>query len=399
MIDDAEKYMRMALNLAKRGIGSVEPNPMVGAIITKANQIIGKGWHRKFGGPHAEINALEDCQSLGVNPSGATMYITLEPCSHHGKTGPCTQAIIDAGLAKVFIAARDPSEHANGRGISQLKNAGIEVQTSICENEAMLLNAPFMKFASTGKSWVVLKWAQTIDGKVASVDKGVGNRWISNEASRRDSHKLRRRSQAILVGINTIIADNPRLTARPNKGKTPIRIVLDSFLRIPQNCKLLKTAGQAPVIILASEQSVRDNPWSAKKIADMGAELLHYPDTYGKSNLYFLLEELGRRCVTQLLVEGGPTVLTSFLAENLADEIHVYIAPKILGSRGSARIAGPMDRMTRSLDLHYVNIKPFGDNIRLTGLTDKAIRELSISTEPPNTAASEEIKITTHSPA
>jgi diaminohydroxyphosphoribosylaminopyrimidine deaminase/5-amino-6-(5-phosphoribosylamino)uracil reductase len=394
MIDDAEKYMQMALSLARRGIGSVEPNPAVGAIITKANQIIGRGWHKKYGGPHAEINALEDCKSLGVSPHGATMYVTLEPCSHTGKTGPCTQAIIDAGLAKVFIAARDPSGHANGKGINQLRNTGIEVQTGICETEAKLLNAPFMKFASTGKSWVVLKWAQTIDGKVAGADKSVGNRWISNEASRRDAHKLRRRSQAILVGINTVMADNPRLTARPNKGKTPIRIVLDSFLRIPQDCKLLKTARQVPVIILVSQQSVKDNPWVAKKIADMGVELLTYPDTYGKSNLYFLLEELSKRSVTQLLVEGGPTVLTSFLAENLVDEVHVYIAPKIFGSRGSARIAGPMDRLPRALDLHYVNIKPLGDDIRLTGLTEKAIRDLSISPEPSKAAS--EIKVAAH---
>ena len=397
MIDDAEKYMRMALSLASRGVGSVEPNPAVGAIITKANQIIGRGWHRKFGGPHAEINALEDCKSLGVSPNGATMYVTLEPCSHIGKTGPCTQAIIDAGLAKVFIAAKDPSGHANGEGISTLKSAGIEVQTGICETEAKLLNAPFMKFASTGKSWVILKWAQTIDGKVASADKGVGNRWISNEASRRDAHKLRRRSQAILVGINTVMADNPRLTARPNKGKTPIRIVLDSFLRIPPDCKLLKTAKQVPVIIVASQQAVQDNPWVAKQIAELGAELLTYPDTHGKSNLYFLVEELGRRSVTQLLVEGGPTVLTSFLTENLADEINVYIAPRIFGSLGSVQLADSMDKLPRSLDLHYVNIKPFGDNIRLTGLTKKALRELSISPEPPKAAS--EIKVAAHSPA
>ena len=384
MIDNADKYMRMALNLAKRGIGSVEPNPAVGAVITKANQIIGRGWHKKFGDPHAEINALEDCQTLGVSPRGATMYVTLEPCSHKGKTGPCTQAIIDAGLAKVFIATKDPSEHANGKSIGHLKSAGIEVQTGICENEAKLLNAPFMKFTSTGKSWIVLKWAQTIDGKVAGTDKIVGNRWISNEASRRDVHKLRRRSQAILVGVNTVIADNPRLTARPNKGKTPTRIVLDSFLRIPPNCKLLKTTKQFPVIILASQQSARENPRIAKKIAGMGAELLIYPDTYGKSNLYFLLDELSKRSVTQLLVEGGPTVLTSFLRENLADEIHVYITPKIFGSRGSAQIAGPMNKLTRTVGLYNVNIKPFGDDVRLTGMTEKALRDLSISQDLPH---------------
>ncbi len=379
MMNDADKYMQMALNLAKRGIGSVEPNPAVGAIITKANQIIGKGWHRKFGGPHAEINALEDCKTLGVNPRDATMYVTLEPCSHKGKTGPCTKAIIDAGLAKVYIATKDPSKHANGKSIKHLQDTGIEVQVGICENEAKLLNAPFMKFASTGRSWIILKWAQTIDGKVASADSSDEHRWISNETSRRDVHKLRRRSQAILVGINTVIADDPLLTARPSKGKKATRIVMDSFLRIPTHCKLLATAKQTPVIIYTSWPSLETKPRLVDQITKKGAEVLAYPDTQGCSNLFFLLDELGKRGITQLLVEGGPTLLASFFIENLADEIHVYITPKIIGIQGIASIAGPMAKLTRAVGLHYVNIKPFGDDVRLTGLTEKAIRELSIS--------------------
>lgn len=162
-----ENYMQMALKLARHGIGSVEPNPAVGCIIVKGGQIIGKGWHKKFGGPHAEINALQDCGTLGVNPRGAAMYVTLEPCCHQGKTGPCTDAIIAAGLAKVFVATIDPSPHAGGKGIEQLRAAGIQIQTGICETEAKLLNAPFIKFASGGSCWVTLKWAQSIDGKLA----------------------------------------------------------------------------------------------------------------------------------------------------------------------------------------------------------------------------------------
>jgi len=378
MTNDTEKYMQMALNLAKRGIGSVEPNPAVGALITKANQIIGKGWHRKFGGPHAEINAMEDCKTLCVNPRGATMYVTLEPCSHQGKTGPCTKAIIDACLAKVYVATKDPSGHANGKGIEQLKAAGIEVQTGICENEAKLLNAPFMKFASTGRCWVVLKWAQTIDGKVAAADQSGEHRWISNQTSRRDVQKLRRRCQAILVGINTVIADNPLLTARPSKGRKAARIVMDSFLRIPPKCRLLATARQAPVIVYTSWPAIQANPKLVEQIKEAGAEVLAYPDTYGRSNLYFLLDELNRRGIEQLLVEGGPTVLTSFLMENLADEVHIYITPKILGGLGIAQISGPMAKLTRSIGLHHVAIKPFGGDVRLTGLTEKALRELSI---------------------
>jgi diaminohydroxyphosphoribosylaminopyrimidine deaminase/5-amino-6-(5-phosphoribosylamino)uracil reductase len=377
-----EKFMEMALRLARRGISSVEPNPAVGAIIIKANQIIGRGWHKKFGGPHAEINALEDCQTLGVRPNGATMYVTLEPCSHQGKTGPCTEAIISAGISKVVIAMTDPSEHANGRGIERLRRAGIEVHTGICEDQAKMLNAPFVKYVTTGKCWVTLKWAQSIDGKVAWADGIDDRRWISNEYSRRDTHKLRRRVQAILVGINTVIADDPLLTPRPDKGKKPARIVLDSFLRIPPDCQLLTTADQSPVIIFTSQQSLQTSPHIAKELTDKGAELLAYPDTHGHSNLHFLLAELSDRGISQLLVEGGPTVLTSFLKENLADEIIVYVAPKILGSQSSIGITRPMAELSQAIGLYNVEVDRFGEDVRFRGLTEKAIEE--ITTTPEN---------------
>jgi len=376
-----EKFMEMALRLAKRGISSVEPNPAVGAIIIKANQIIGRGWHKKFGGPHAEINALEDCRTLGVTPNGATMYVTLEPCSHQGKTGPCTEAIISAGIAKVFVAMIDPSEHASGRGIEQLRQAGIEVHTGICEAQAKMLNAPFVKFTTTGKCWVTLKWAQSIDGKVAWADGIDDRRWISNEHSRRDTHKLRRRAQAILVGINTVIADDPLLTPRPDKGKKPARIVMDSFLRIPPDCQLLTTIDQGPIIIFTSQQSLRTSPHVAQELTDKGVELLSYPDTHGRSNLHFLLAELSERGIAQLLVEGGPTVLTSFLKEDLADEIIVYIAPKILGSQSSVGITKPMAELSQAVGLHNVEIDRFGDDIRFCGLTEKAIDEITSAPE------------------
>jgi len=381
MSPEHEKYMEMALRLARRGICSVEPNPAVGAIIIKANQIIGRGWHKRFGGPHAEIIALEDCQTLGVRPDGATMYVTLEPCSHQGKTGPCTEAIISAGIAKVFVAMTDPSEHANGRGIEQLRQAGIEVHTGICEAQAKMLNAPFVKYATTGRCWVTLKWAQSIDGKVAWADGIDERRWISNEQSRRDTHKLRRRAQAILVGINTIIADDPLLTARPNKGKKAARIVMDSHLRTPPDCRLLATIDQNPVIIFTSQQSLQAKSHVAQELSSKGVELLAYPDTHGRSNLHFLLAELSNRGVTQLLVEGGPTVLTSFLRENLADEIIVYIAPMILGSQGSVGITRPMIELLQAVGLHNVEVERFGDDVRFRGLTKKAIDEISSAPE------------------
>lgn len=378
MADQDEKYMLMALKLAQRGIGSVEPNPAVGAVLVKENQVIGKGWHKEFGGPHAEINALQDCKTLSVNPRGATMYVTLEPCCHQAKTGPCTEAIIAAGVAKVVVATIDPSEHANGKGVKQLRNAGVEVQTGVCEPQARLLNAPFFKFTTTGKTWVILKWAQSIDAKVAYADKSRERRWISGEQSRKDVHKLRRRAGGILVGINTVIADDPLLTARPSKGKQATRIVLDSHLRIPLDCKLLATTKEAPVLILTSQQTFRVNSQIVEKVTQKGAEVLAYPYTQARSNLYFLTSELAKRGVAQLLVEGGPTVIASFLKERLADEIIVYITPKILGAQGSVAVTESMAELTEAVDLHYVDIKRFGDDVCLTGLSKKTLDEISI---------------------
>ena len=393
-VSDSQRYMRMALKMAKRGIGSVEPNPAVGCVIVKANQIIGRGWHKKFGEAHAEINAIEDCKTLGISPSRAAMYVTLEPCCHQGKTGPCTKAIIDAGLAKVVVAAIDPSQHNNGKGIEQMRNAGIEVTTGICETEAKLLNAPFIKFASTGRCWVILKWAQSIDGKLA-YDSSTAilavPRWISNELSRKNAQNLRRRAGAILVGINTVLADDPLLTVRPaspakrgepSRAEKPLRIVLDSSLRIPLNCKLLRTAKKSPVLIFSSQQAVQANPQVVERIVKKSAEVLACPDTQGRSNLYFLLDELSRRGIAQLLVEGGPTVLASFLKERLADEINVYISPKALGARGSAGIAESLAQLTDIVNFRCIDTRRFGDDICLTGLTEKALKEISIVLQP-----------------
>ena len=376
-----DKYMQAALKLAQRGIGSVEPNPAVGCIIVKKNQIIGRGWHKKFGGPHAEINALEDCKTLGVNPQGAAMYVTLEPCCHQAKTPPCTDAIIAAKLAKVVVATIDPSEHANGKGIELLRNAGIQVQTGVCETEAKLLNAPFIKFATTRKCWVILKWAQSVDGKMALADKASGHRWISNELSRKDAQNLRRRVGAILVGIGTVLADDPLLTARPSKEKKTTRIILDNHLRIPLDCKLLATAKKTPVLIVTFQEAIQANPQATEQIRKKGAELLVYSDIQGQSNLYFVLDELSKRGITQLLIEGGPTVIASFLKQRLVDEVCIYIAPKILGGSGNVNITESMAKLTKAVGLHYVDIKRFGDDVRLTGICKKTLQELSIAEE------------------
>ncbi|MFH1370770.1 MAG: bifunctional diaminohydroxyphosphoribosylaminopyrimidine deaminase/5-amino-6-(5-phosphoribosylamino)uracil reductase RibD [Planctomycetota bacterium] len=373
-----EKNMQIALRFACRGLGFVEPNPAVGAVIVKNSRIIGAGWHKKFGGPHAEINALDDCIKQGGNPKFATMFVTLEPCCHYGKTGPCTDALIAAKLKRVVIATLDPSKHANGKGVRQLRKAGIKVDIGKCEAEARVLNAPFLKFASTGKTWVTLKWAQSIDGKLArTVSDSKKYRWISCEDSRKDAHNLRRRVGAILVGINTVLKDNPLLTARPGLGKKPLRIVLDNRLCIPLDCQLLKTASDVPLLIVTQAATLQAKPRKAGQIVSRGAEILGCPALH--SNLQFLLTQLGKRGVQHLLVEGGPTVIGSFLKQNLADEIIVYVAPEVLGARGTADIAGGLDVLDRDVQLHCFNIERIANDVRISGITSNGLKAAGIS--------------------
>jgi diaminohydroxyphosphoribosylaminopyrimidine deaminase/5-amino-6-(5-phosphoribosylamino)uracil reductase len=323
-----KKYMAMALELAKKGLGSVEPNPAVGCVIVKNNKIIGKGYHKKFGGPHAEINALKNCKK---SPAGATMYVTLEPCCHFGKTPPCTDAIIKAGIKKVIAAVQDPTN----KGFKILKKAGIEVKTGICKKEAEKLNAPFFKFAKTKKPWVLVKWAQSKDGFLARTD---GKRWLTSSTSRKDVQKIRKKTQAILVGINTVIEDNPKLTVRPNNGRQPLRVVLGSKSKWPKNCYLAKTAKKWPVCL------------------------------FNGRNLNDVLIKLGRKNVQQLLVEGGQKVITSFLKHNLADEIIVYTSNEKLGKKGDAKASQIMMKIYNRLKKNYSSKKTFGKDIRLTGL-------------------------------
>jgi len=368
-----EKFMLTALKLAEKGIGSVEPNPPVGAVLVKSGRIIGRGWHKKFGGPHAEINALNDCIKKGNNPKGSTLYVTLEPCCHFGKTPPCTDRIIKNRIAKVCVAMLDPSKHACGRGVKQLKKAGIEVVTGLCEKQARILNAPFIKFVRTGKCWVILKWAQSIDGRLAFVGQGKGEskKWISSEQSRKDVHKLRRRVDAMLVGVNTVIADDPLLTAHPPGAKKPLRIILDAGLRTPSDCRLLNTAGKTPLLIVTDEKAITKNPEKIRLFENKGVCFLTAPVVQGKCDLDFVIGGLKNYGIYRLLVEGGPTVIASFLSAGLADELIVYIAPTILGSRGLASINEGLNDLAEQIDLYHVDIKSFGDDVRIRALLNK----------------------------
>ncbi len=364
--------MRKALTLAKRGIGRVEPNPAVGCIIVKNGRIIGKGRHKRFGGPHAEINALADCTKKGTDPCGSTIYVTLEPCCHHGKTPPCTDALKTAKPAEIFVATIDPSPYVNAQGIHQLRAAGIKVHTGICEQQARLLNAPFIKFSSTGRCWVIVKWAQSIDGKLAWADRQ--HRWISNEQSRKDAQILRRRAQAVIVGIKTVIADDPLLTRRPNTGSQPVRIVLDPDLRTPGDCKLIKTTIQGPVMLVISADALRCKNKKADFIRKKGAEILALPLKNKLCDLEKLLDILGSRAITQVLVEGGPTVISSFLEQQLVDEVRIYFSPQILGLHGTADIAKAAATLPTEFNIQYPNIKTFGDNFGITGYSKKALK-------------------------
>jgi len=376
--------MQSALKLAEKGIGSVEPNPAVGCMIVKAGQLIGKGYHKRFGGPHAEVNAIADCRTLGITPEGATMYVTLEPCCHQGKTGPCTETIINARIARVIAATTDPSAHATGKGLEELRRAGIAVEVGLCEQEARRLNAPFFKYATTGKAWVVLKWAQSLDGKLAYADQSAEKRWITNELSRSDAHRLRRRVGAILVGINTVLADDPLLTPRPSKGKKPLRVVLDEALKMPLGCRILRTTKTSPVLVYTRETAVEANAKLVGRMQKKGAEVLAYDGPGELPDLRVLLDGLGKRGIQQVLVEGGPHVAASFLREGLVDEICVYVAPKVLGGDGTASIGEPMAVLEHVVRLHHVQIKAFGDDVRISGRLENisALEKVAESEKP-----------------
>ena len=374
-MNEDKKYMRMALRLAAFGVGQVEPNPAVGCVLVRDGKVIGKGYHKKFGEAHAEINALTDCRVRGEDPAGATMYVTLEPCCHHGKTGPCTDAILEARIAKVFVAMSDPAEHANGRGIRQLRGAGLDVEVGLCEHYARLLNAAYIKYARTHRPYVIVKWAQSLDGKLAWKPDS-GPRWISGPLSRRDAHRLRRASQAILTGVNTILDDDPLLTPRPPKGKSPLRVILDSQLRILLRRKVMNTR-RFGSLLFTTETGVVGQDKKIDRILSKGVDVTVVPEVQGRCGLKTVLTELARREVQQVLVEGGPTLITAFLEEGLADAVRIYIAPILLGDQGHKPLSDAMAALTRPTTLTDPEIKTFGHDVCISGEIDYSKSEAS----------------------
>lgn len=315
--------MRQALRLAERGRGRVEPNPMVGCVLVRGGKVLAEGWHRRFGGAHAEVEALRRCKDA----RGATAYVTLEPCCHWGKTPPCTDALIAARVRRVVTAMRDPNPVVHGGGITKLREAGIRVDVGTLTAEAAALNATFIKLTQQGRPWVILKWAQSIDGKIAT--RTGDSRWISDERARAHAHGVRGLMDAIVVGAQTALRDDPLLTcraARPRRIAT--RVVLDSQLRLPERAQLVRTARKTPTLVFCSTRAPASR---RKRLESHGVGIATVRSGRGGLNLGDVLDELGRRRFANVLVEGGGRLLGRMVDEALADEIHVYIAPLLIG--------------------------------------------------------------------
>ncbi|WP_422926669.1 bifunctional diaminohydroxyphosphoribosylaminopyrimidine deaminase/5-amino-6-(5-phosphoribosylamino)uracil reductase RibD [Singulisphaera sp. PoT] len=361
-------WMRRALAEAEFGRGYVEPNPMVGAVVTRDGQLISAGYHGRFGGPHAEVEAL---RRAGGQARGATLYVTLEPCCHTGKTPPCADAVIASGITRVVVAMRDPFPKVAGGGLSRLRESGIEVEVGLESEAAQRLNAPYLKLLSTGRPYITAKWAMTLDGKTATASGD--SRWISNARSRSMVHELRGRMDAIVVGIGTAIADDPRLTARPQGPRVATRVILDSEARLSPDSQLARTASEIQVIVAVTERA----PEERKRIlADLGCEILAFAGN-GSVPVEELLDELGRRRMTNVMIEGGGRVLGAFLDRNEVDAVDIYIAPIVEGGAPAftpASGAGhALMSQTRRLERHTTSL--IGADIRIQGIFTPAWRK------------------------
>ena len=315
--------MRRAIELAGRAAGCVEPNPMVGAVVANAGTIVGEGWHERFGGPHAEVAALA---AAGAAARGGTLYVTREPCCHHGKTPPCTEAIVAAGIARVVVAADDPFPQVAGGGLAALRRAGIVVDVGTLAAEARRLTAPYRTLVEQGRPWVIAKWAMSLDGRLAAADPA--DRWISSAASRAVVHAIRGRVDAIAVGIGTALADDPQLTPRPPGPRRPLRIVLDSRCRLPLDSNLVRTSRELPVLVAAGPAAPPDR---IAALEAAGCEVWRSAADDEVARLRDLLAELGRRRLTNLLVEGGAGVFRSLFASGMTDEVMAFVAPRLIG--------------------------------------------------------------------
>jgi diaminohydroxyphosphoribosylaminopyrimidine deaminase / 5-amino-6-(5-phosphoribosylamino)uracil reductase len=354
--DQDYAHMARALQLAERGLNTTTPNPRVGCVIVKNDNIIGQGWHARAGAPHAEINALLEA---GDAAKGATVYVTLEPCSHHGRTPPCADALAEAGVARVIAAMTDPNPQVSGNGLSRLQSAGIQVQSGLLEAEARKLNEGFVKRMVFGHPFVRIKTASSLDGKTARSNGR--SKWITGEAARRDVHRLRARSCAILTGVGTLIADDPQLNVRGvDTPRQPLKVIVDSRLRTPPTARLL---AEGKTLIACAEP----NTEGAAALEAAGARILCLPQANGRVDLNALLSRLAQTGINEVMTEAGPTLNGALLAAGLVDEWVQYVAPVLLGetARGLFRLAEPA-AMEQRLTWQLMDSRQLGSDLRLT---------------------------------
>ena len=357
-------FMQAALELAARGRGFTSPNPMVGAVVVKQGRVVGRGYHHAAGQAHAEVNALLEA---GGSARGATLYVTLEPCNHQGRTPPCTDRVIEAGIRRVVVAMEDPNPDVAGGGIPRLKEAGLKVDVGVCAREALALNEAFVKFVRTKRPFVILKCAATLDGRIAT--RTGDARWVSSEESRCYVHRLRHAVDGIMVGIGTVRCDDPSLTARlPDmKGRDPIRIILDTRLTIPEEAKVLRLESESDTIIVSGENA---EPFRRDALMARGAQVIATPlDGDGRIDLNALMRHLGAIQITSLLIEGGAKVIASALSARIVDKINFFYAPKILGGDDGVPICrgpGP-ERMDGCLAVERLGVHRFGPDVMIEG--------------------------------
>ena len=357
-----ENFMQEALALAKLGRGRTSPNPMVGALIANEGQIVGRGWHQKAGTPHAEIHALTEAGAAAKN---ATLYVTLEPCCHQGRTGPCSEAVIAAGIKRVVVAMVDPNPLVAGCGINGLREHGIVVETGVLAEAAARLNAPFIKWISCRLPFVTLKTGMSLDGKIAT--RCGDSRWITCGESRLEVHKMRDAADVILTGIGTVLADDPELTARlPEGGKSPVRVIVDRLARTPLTAKIVND-GKAPTILAVSPDAPPDN---VAALTAKGVEILYIPEGHdGGLDLGMLLRNLGQRCFTHVLVEAGGTLNTSLLFGNFADRVVLFVAPKIIGGASAPGPYGGLgsEFLSDAVELEDISVRNVGEDFMIDG--------------------------------
>ena len=360
-----EHMMARAISLARNGMGRTSPNPLVGAVIVRDGRIVAEGWHRKAGTPHAEIHALNMAGELA---KGATVYVSLEPCAHYGRTGPCAKALVEAGVSRVVVAMTDPNPKVAGKGIAILQEAGIQVTTGVLEQEARQLNEVFLKWMTTGLPFVALKTAMTLDGKITTATGQ--SQWITNEASRYETHRLRDVYDGILVGINTALADNPSLTTRLKEyqGRNPVRIVVDSRARLPLTAKLV-TDGAARTIVAVTAGAPAER---VEALRSAGVEII-VAGSGAHVDMRSLMEQLGAMKITSVLVEGGGSVNFSILQAGLADRVYAFIAPKLVGGRDALTpVEGDgFQELDHAVELENIQLRQLGSDVLLTGIVKR----------------------------